>query len=152
MNCAQVRSTEIEEIVRDLVPRASQLTRLVVRDARGVIGRTEGAILRTLSTGPRRITELADLEGLAQPTVTIVIKRLEANGWVARGRDPLDGRAVLVSLTPDGARALERFRAEYRAVLRDHVAAMSDEQVDALRDAVDALGTLVAAIQQGVDR
>ncbi|MGA9860268.1 MAG: MarR family transcriptional regulator [Solirubrobacteraceae bacterium] len=152
MNCAQDRSTEIEEIVRDLVPRASQLTRLVVRDARGVIGRTEGAILRTLSTGPRRITELADLEGLAQPTVTIVIKRLEANGWVARGRDPLDGRAVLVSLTPDGALALERFRAEYRAVLRDHVAAMSDEQVDALRDAVDALGTLVAAIQRGVDR
>lgn len=152
MNVASDRQTEVEAIVHDLLPRAAQLTRLVLRDTRDGVSRTEGAVLRTLSTGPRRVTELADLEGLAQPTMTVVIKRMEATGWVLRGGDPLDGRVVRVSITPDGTAALERYRSGYRAVLRDHIAAMSDAQVDALRGAVDALGTLLAAIQRGAER
>src|SRR5579885_2357748 len=97
------RAAQIEHIVRDLVPRASQLTRLVLGQARGELSRSEGGILRTLSDGPRRVTELAELEGLAQPTTTVLIKALEQRGCVERGRDPEDGRAVLVSLTPAGA-------------------------------------------------
>ena len=143
------RATRIEHIVRDLVPRASQLTRLVLGQTRGEISRSEGGILRTLSGGPRRVTELAELEGLAQPTTTVLIKELERNGWVARGRDPEDGRAVLVSLTQDGAAALERYRAQYRALLRDRVAAMPDEQIAALETAIGALDALVIAIQKG---
>ena len=96
------------------------------------------------------MTELAELEGLAQPTTTVLIKELERNGWVERGRDPEDGRAVLVSLTPDGASALERYRAQYRALLRDRVAAMPDEQIAALDNAIGALDALVIAIQKGI--
>jgi DNA-binding MarR family transcriptional regulator len=75
--------------------------------------------LAALSAGPRRITELADLEGLAQPTMTLVVKRMERRGWLARERDAADGRAVLVSLTDDGATVLDELRADDRAVLRD---------------------------------
>jgi DNA-binding MarR family transcriptional regulator len=146
------RSARIERIVRDLVPRASQLTRLVFKQTHGEITRSEGGVLRTLSTGPKRVTELAEIEGLAQPTTTILIKRLEANGWVARHRDPGDGRAVLITLTPAGERALEDYRSQYRAVLRDRIAAMPDEQLAALSEAVGALGGLVVAIQQGEPR
>ena len=121
---ADQRSARIDQIVRDLVPRVSQLTRLTFRQVSGDITRSEGGILRTLSDGPKRVTELADLEGLAQPTTTILIKRMEANGWVRRRRDADDGRVVLVSVTPEGELALEHYRAEYRARLRDHVAAM----------------------------
>jgi DNA-binding MarR family transcriptional regulator len=143
------RSESIERIVRDLIPSASQLTRLVLGQTRGEISRSEGGILRTLSGGPRRVTELAELEGLAQPTTTVLIKQLEQNGWVERGRDSQDGRVVLVSLTPDGAGALERYRAQYRALLRDRIAAMPDEQIAALEDAIGALGALVVAMLKG---
>jgi DNA-binding MarR family transcriptional regulator len=149
---AEERSAQVDQIVRDLVPRASQLTRLVFGQISGDITRSEGGILRTLSDGPKRVTELAELEGLAQPTTTIVIKRLEANGLVTRTRGADDGRVVVVSLTPEGELALEHYRAQYRARLRDHVAAMSDEQVAALADAVDAIDALVVAIQGGEHR
>lgn len=145
----ETRPERIERIVRDLIPHASQLTRLVLGQTRGEISRSEGGILRTLSGGPRRVTELAELEGLAQPTITILIKRLEENGWVERGRDSEDGRVVLVSLTPEGAGALERYRAQYRALLRDRIAAMPDEQIAALEDAIGALGALVVAMLKG---
>jgi DNA-binding MarR family transcriptional regulator len=144
-----LRDERVEHIVRDLVPHASQLTRLVFRHVRGEISRTEGGMLRTLSAGPRRITELAELEGLAQPTTTILIKRLEENDWVSRERDPEDGRVVLVSLTPAGAAALNRYREQYRATMRDRLAAMSDDQIAALDEAIDALDALMATFQTG---
>lgn len=143
------RSEQIEHIVRELIPHASQLTRLVLRQTPGQISRSEGGILRTLSEGPRRVTELAEVEGLAQPTTTILINRLEGQGWVERARDPQDGRVVRVSLTPDGAEALGRYRAQYRAVLRDRVAAMPDQQIAALQDALEPLRALVASFQRG---
>jgi DNA-binding MarR family transcriptional regulator len=140
---------QVEQIARDLLPRISQLMRLVVKHSRGDISRSEGGVLSTLSGGPRRVTELAELEGLAQPTTTVLIKRLEQNGWVSRGHDPDDGRVVMVSLTPAGAEALERFRSQYRAVLRDRLEAMPDEQVTELVRATHALGALVRSMRQG---
>jgi DNA-binding MarR family transcriptional regulator len=146
------RDAETERLVRDLVPRISQFTRLVVKHTRATISRSEGGILSTLSGGSKRVTELAELEGLAQPTITILIKRLEQNGWVTRARDAEDGRVVLVSLTPAGTVALEQFRAQYREVLRQHLEALSGEQVEALADGLEALDALAASMYQGEHR
>lgn len=149
------REQRIERIAADLLPRASQLTRLVVRRASasgGGLARTEGGILRTLSEGERRITELAELEGLAQPTTTALVKRLEEQGLVARGRDAADGRVALISLTGAGAAALDEFRRRYRGALAERLHAMSDEELAELDGASRVLGRLVAELQGGGDR
>ena len=143
------RRDAIDTISGSLVPAASRLTRLLLRRAPQRISRSEAGLLASLTGGPRRITELADLEGHAQPTMTLLVKRLEERGWVARRRDPADGRVVLVSLTDAGTAALEDVRAAYRTVLRDHLVAMSDEHVAALLTATEALETLLSALQQG---
>jgi DNA-binding MarR family transcriptional regulator len=148
----KARTAQVEHIVRDLIPRASQLTRLALGQTRGEISRSEGGILRTLTGGPKRVTELAEIEGLAQPTTTVLLKQLERNGWVQRGPDPRDRRAVLVSLTPEGANALERYRAQYRALLRECVAGMPEQQITALENSVGALDALVIALQKGAAR
>ena len=49
---------------------------------------------------------------------------------------------MLVSLTDDGAAALERFRSDYRAVLRNRVDAMRDDEVEALASALAPLDAL----------
>ena len=143
------RRDAIDTISGSLVPAASRLTRLLLRRAPQRISRSEAGLLGSLTGGPRRITELADLEGHAQPTMTLLVKRLEERGWVARRRDPADRRVVLVSLTDAGAAALEDVRAAYRTVLRDHLVAMSDQQVAALLTATEALESLLSALQQG---
>jgi DNA-binding MarR family transcriptional regulator len=81
--------------------------------------------------------------------MTLLVKRLEERGWVARRRDPADGRGVLVSLTEAGRAALEDVRAAYRTVLRDHLVALSDDDIAALLTATHALETLLDALQQG---
>jgi DNA-binding MarR family transcriptional regulator len=148
-SAATDRTHEIDTVAGGLVPAASRVTRLVLRRVTPRISRSEAGLLAALDGGPRRITELADLEGHAQPTMTLLVKRLEAKGWVARERDPGDRRVVLVSLTDAGHAALEDARAAYRAVLRDHLVAMSDEQIAALVHATEALESLLVALQQG---
>ena len=136
-------------IITHLVPRASLLARLLLRLSDVEIGRSEAGVLSTLSRGPLRITDLAEQEGLAQPTMTLLVKRLEERGWVARERDASDGRAVLVSLSDAGATAVQDIRAGYRAVLQRHLDAMSPDEVAALTTATDALGRLIDALQRG---
>jgi DNA-binding MarR family transcriptional regulator len=104
-------------------------------------------VLSTLSEAPQRITALADLEGLAQPTVTIMVKRLEERGWVARDRDSFDGRVVVVSITQEGRDALECFREQYRCLLRERMATMDDAQIAELVRATEALAGMVEALQ-----
>jgi len=142
------RSGQLDYVASELLPRAALLTRLLVRQLGGELSRTEIGLLRTLSSGPRRITELAELEGLAQPTITILIKQLEEQGLVTRTRRSGDGRVVLVDLTESGSAALEEFRARLRAVVGGYLAEISDEQVEALAAATETLAHLVDALQQ----
>src|SRR6185436_6731589 len=145
---APARSEQIDYVSNELLPRAAVLTRLLVRQLGGELSRTEVGLLRTLSDGSRRITELAELEGLAQPTITILIKQLEENGLVTRTRQPDDGRVVVVTLTESGSVALEEYRGRLRAVLGGYLAEISDEQVEALATATEALAQLVDVLQQ----
>jgi DNA-binding MarR family transcriptional regulator len=143
------REQLLDYIASHLLQRASLVTRLLVRRSGQVLSRTEGGVLSTLNGGPRRITELAELEGLAQPSMTLLVRRLEERGWVTRDRQPDDGRVVLISITEVGVTALEEFRVEYRSVLRAHIGTMSDEQLTALENATETLGSLVDVLQGG---
>src|SRR6266403_4990315 len=142
------RSAQIDYVSSELLPQAALLARLLFRQLGGDLSRTELGLLRTLSDGPRRITELAELEGLAQPTTTILIKQLEQDGLVQRERRSDDGRIVLVDLTESGRVALETYRERVRETLGAYVAEISDEQVDQLAAATETLGQLVTLLQQ----
>src|SRR4051795_314770 len=144
-----VRDERVEYVASNLLGHTAVLTRLLIRQVRPDVSRTEAGVLRTLTDAPRRITELAELEGLAQPTMTLLIQRLEQRRWVARTRHPDDGRVVLVSLTDAGRRALEGFRTEVLAALRNHLDAMPDEEIAELEAATEALGSLVDTLQRG---
>src|SRR4051794_28445389 len=138
-----LRAEQIEYVAEQLLPHAAIVTRLLIKQIKSEISRTEAGVLSTLVAAPRRITELAELEGLAQPTMTLLVQRLEQRGWVKRERRADDGRVVLVSLTEDGSATLEEFRAQVGAALRVHMDGMSDEQIAALESATEALGSLV---------
>jgi DNA-binding MarR family transcriptional regulator len=142
------RSDQIDYVSKQLPSAAGLVARLLVRQLGGELSRTEVGLLSTLSSGPRRITDLAELEGLAQPTMTSLVKGLEQQGLVRRDRQADDGRVVLVHLTDSGAGALKDYRARVRELLGSYLAAIPDQQVEALAAATDALAQLVALLQE----
>ncbi|HUE26614.1 MAG TPA: MarR family transcriptional regulator [Solirubrobacteraceae bacterium] len=136
------------EMAVTLVQQASLLTRLVFRHGEIGVSRSEASLLARLEDGPQQITALAEHEGLAQPTITRLVEHLENRGWVRRDRAPEDRRVVHASLTEEGRRAVQDFRARYRPLLLRSLEALSSEQVAALEAASEALGALVAELQR----
>ncbi|HZE05778.1 MAG TPA: MarR family transcriptional regulator, partial [Solirubrobacteraceae bacterium] len=101
-----LRRRQLDEIAEALPQRASALSQIFLTRSTMSVSRTETGVLRRLSEGPRRISELAAEEQVTQPAITLLVNRLEERGWVLRAADPSDGRAVLVGLTQAGADAL----------------------------------------------
>ena len=109
----------MENLADELDHRLTALWHVLGRRGKRDLSRTATSVLATLrDTGPRRITELAESEGIAQPTVTTLVGRLERDGLVQRAPDPDDARAVRVHLTDAGRARLAEMRAA-RALLLD---------------------------------
>ena len=99
--------TEQDPSYRRLAEALLRLMVSVVRSGARDVGMTASLTLVTLDLcGPQRITELAAIEGVSQPSMSGVVSGLERGGLVARRRDHGDRRVVLVEITPAGRRYL----------------------------------------------
>ena len=105
------------------------------------------SLLAALADGPQPLTKLAEREGLAQPTVTRIVRRLEALELVRRDGDPADARIALVSITASGEAALEEVRSRYAAVLSEALTHMSKAELQRVAAATDVLETIISALQ-----
>ena len=123
-----------------------------VRQVPRTMSMTSLSTLSTLDeTGPRRITDLAIIQGVTQPSMTTLVKVLERDGMVERRGDPSDGRVALVALTDAGSkfvRGRRRSNAEAFAQLIDK---LSDEDAATLAAAIPALEHL-QALSKGSSR
>jgi DNA-binding MarR family transcriptional regulator len=138
--------TTVVPLAEALDARLAALWRLLSRGAGSEqLSRTSVSVLATLrDSGPRRVTQLAASEGVAQPTMTTLVGRLERLGLVERGPDPDDARAVRVSITGDGAARVRRFREARAAALGERLAALRDDERAALSAALPALDSLIS--------
>jgi len=102
-------------------------------------------LLEPLSTGPRTNRELAEQAGISAPTATRMVNGLLQRGLVTRIDDPIDRRAVVISLTDSGRAALTRKQREYAARRRRLAAAVEPHEQ---RVATDLLRRLAAVIEE----
>ncbi|MCF6469685.1 MarR family transcriptional regulator [Nonomuraea sp. MG754425] len=94
--------------------------------------------------GPRRLTELAAMEGVTQPAMTQLVSRLEREELAERRPDPSDGRAVVVAVTQHGRAELARRRAVQAKRLAELLAEVPAADRAAIAAALPALERLAA--------
>jgi DNA-binding MarR family transcriptional regulator len=107
------------------------------------------ALSRIEQSGPVRLGTLAELEGTTAATMSRVIDSLADRQLIDRVPDPLDGRASLVRLSPQGGALLNELRARYTEVLRGAMAELTDEEQRVVRRAVPVLERLSDLLQAG---
>jgi DNA-binding MarR family transcriptional regulator len=110
--------------------------------ADGELSRTSASVLNMLSDRPRRITELAAAQAVAQPTMTVAVQKLEARGLVTRERATDDRRATNVVITDQGRTTLAARRAARAGQLEERLANLTPAQRKALAAALPALHAL----------
>ena len=77
--------------------------------------------------------------------MTTQVRRLEDAGLVTRTTDPVDARAVRITITEAGVATLARVRADRAAVIDPLLADLDDDERQTLGSAVEILGRLLAA-------
>ena len=127
----------------DLVAAGEALYGLVTAAVRGGPREMSLTSLSTLAsldrTGPRRITDLAVIQGVAQPSMTVLVTALERSGLVERRGDPADRRVALVALTAAGAELLRAQRRAGAEALIQLIDKLPADEAAALAAAIPAL-------------
>lgn len=134
-----------DRLAAELAGRLGELTQALRREVQvGQVSPTLSAVLSTLERdGAKRVSELADIAQVSQPTMTTLLRRLGADGAVSRGTDPHDQRAVVIELTDAGRALLARVRAARESALADRLAGLEPADRDALAAAIPAIDRLL---------
>ena len=91
-----------------------------------------GLLVRLDECGRQRATELAAYIGVGKATMSRQLRALEDLGLVAREPDPADGRAWLITLTPEGQARVGRVREARRARYARRLAGWDPREVTEL--------------------
>ena len=98
---------------------------------------------------PVRPTELARLTGLRPTTLSNYLRRFEDAGLVLRRRDPDDGRASLVELTPLGVSRTEACFPAFLRAMGAFQKALADQGVPE-QDVIETLEAVAAALEAAI--
>jgi DNA-binding MarR family transcriptional regulator len=101
-----------------------------------------GVLATLVRQGPMRAGDLAAAEALNPTMLSRIMGHLEEAGLIARAPDPGDARSTVARPTAAGRRLVNRLRARRAAVLRDRLADLPPEHVEALKAALPALEAL----------
>ena len=115
--------------------------------ASGLSGPRLSALSVIVFRAPITLTDLAAAEQVRAPTMSRLVRTLEAGGLVMRRTDPGDGRVVLFRATPRGVRLLQAGRARRVASLADAMDRLPPADQDIIRRALEVLEPLAASLR-----
>ena len=99
--------------------------------------------------GPLTLGALAELEGIAPPTVTKIVAKLQHQGLAERTVDPEDRRVARVSVTRAGDELLAESRARKTEWLARRLAGLPEAELETLGRAAELIEELLSRGPEG---
>lgn len=137
----------------DAVHAVSRATIAATRATQGLPALPEAqvAVLRTLRSSPSLTpAELAQRLGLARPTVSNLLRDLEAAGHVRRARSDVDRRSVILTITEQARRVQDAFHRGRGEVVTSAWAALDESDRAVLAAATPSLRRLADLLHDRV--
>lgn len=131
---ADALNTAIRTIaIRHRALAASMLAELGLHPGHEVV------LLALAAHGPQNQKELAAEANCEPPSITVMVRKLEAAGLVERAPSADDGRARVVSLTQKGSELIEPLKRRWRTLAEETVAGIDDDAVTELLGGLELL-------------
>ncbi|OIH94525.1 MarR family winged helix-turn-helix transcriptional regulator [Curtobacterium sp. MCBA15_001] len=134
-----VAQTDRTEIAARLAAAVGRINRRARSDSAALGYGIVSALATIQREGPLRPGDLSRLEVVTKPTMTRILTELEQRGFIAREADPTDGRAFMVSITPEGTAAVEEARSQRTGIVAELIHDLPVADLDAIAGALDAL-------------
>lgn len=126
------------QAVRGLVAALSQSAR-IIEQRTGVTNAQLFLLQQIAAETNLSVNELAARAMTHQSTASVVLSRLERRGLVQRVPSPVDGRSVVLRLTPAGRRLLRRAPAPATSEIVEAIARLTPTELRMLRAGLSAL-------------
>jgi DNA-binding MarR family transcriptional regulator len=115
--------------------RLLRIGQAIRRDAASLpVTTAQGSALSLLSGGAMTVGQLAQAEGVQPPTMTQLVNRMEAAGWVTRSGPARKGSTV--QITALGEQVAEDVRASRNRLLAQRMAELTPREREALEAAL----------------
>ncbi|MGZ4601746.1 MAG: MarR family winged helix-turn-helix transcriptional regulator [Oryzihumus sp.] len=132
-------STSLATLANDLRLACMRISRRVRFESTDIVAPHQFSVMARLEETPRTPRELADIERVSAPSMSRTVAALVERGLVLRADDPTDGRQVILSLTPEGARTLKDIRRRRDEWMASRIKGLSTEEREVLSRASEIL-------------
>jgi DNA-binding MarR family transcriptional regulator len=147
----QLTDQDVSECVVDALDQATDLTIRFLSDRADLSASAAFTLNRVCREGPIRLTTLAAMEGVSQPSMTQLVQRMERAGLVTRHADPDDGRACLIAITAQGQALLDERKRMRRERLAALITTLTDEERSALWLSARVAFPLICRLAENAD-
>lgn len=141
---SQSAPTTLAHLANDLRLACMRISRRVRFESTQVVAPHQFSVMARLEDTALTPRELAGIERVSPPSMTRTVAALVEAGLVTRQDDPLDGRQVFISLTPQGLLLLRETRRQRDAWMASRLKGISTEEREVLVKAT-AILTRVAS-------
>ena len=139
--------TETAQRLRAVLGRLARLLRPTEAGiAAGLTPTRVAVLLNVVRTGPVRLSEIAEQEGLNPTLLSRTVGHLMDDGLVKRTTDPTDRRSAWVEATVEGRRLAQRIRRQRTAAVEVALARLDADDRRALEVALPALERLAVSL------
>lgn len=140
--------TETAARLRTAIGRLSRRLRstAAAREA-GLTPTGISVLLNVTRTGPTRMSDLAQAEGLNPTMLSRVVSDLVTAGLFERSCDPNDRRAAWVDITKRGRRLAERMRTERTQAVNEAMEGLPERERRQIEKALPALEALAEELK-----
>jgi DNA-binding MarR family transcriptional regulator len=107
-------------------------------------------VLAQLSEAPRTLSALAKGRRVSLQSMSVLVQGLVERGWIERLPDPSDRRQQRLQLTRRGHTHYQRAQTRIVQRLRPLMEALSAEELQAVAQALPALGRVLSQADDGV--
>jgi DNA-binding MarR family transcriptional regulator len=138
------KTSERSQLAARLRLVVTRLNRRLRTHADSGLSASAMAALATIGRrGPLPLGELAALEGVRPPTMSVTVAALDAEGLVRREPDPVDRRVARAALTAKGKVRLQQSRTRKTAYLAAQLEALEPDELRVLERAAAILERLL---------
>ena len=137
--------SRVGSLAEELRPVLLRLSRQLRRESRGTgLSPLDSQLIATIKHNKGiGVSELAELEQMAAPTMSVHVKRLEEAGLVARDASACtDKRRTSLMITREGEKALDAVRRQRNDWLAARLGELSEQELESLMSAIAPLAHL----------
>jgi len=150
MDGQMLTDEEVPKLFMDMATRSMHVVRSFVRaEADPHTTVPQFRILAAINRGLDQISKIAEHIGVSQPAMSRMVDVLMQKGLVAKDSDPIDQRAYIIKLTPNGKQLFNQIKKESEKKIKRKLETMAPEQIAALRNAVTCINNFVQEIREG---